>query len=870
MEANFSCVKCVDVSDSVENLHKKERRKRKSKTIKTSSSQDQTSQLIRSTSQAVVLSVAEEPGHAKVDDGFQDLVGDSSEWGVNSLSCVSSVDFLPATVCATSDYRDPVRDVADSSVDVGQDPVSTTSTHCDEADCCIDVPQIPVCVGRCRYQMFRPHIPVSTTAAPVRDEADSSVDVPQDPVSTTSTHCDEDDCSIDVPQIPVCVGRCRYQIFRPNIPVSTTAAPVRDVADSSVDVPQDPVSTTSTHCDEDDCSIDVPQIPVCVGRCRYQIFRPNIPVSTTAAPVRDVADSSVDVPQDPVSTTSTHCDEDDCSIDVPQIPVCVGRCRYQIFRPNIPVSTTAAPVRDVADSSVDVPQDPVSTTSTHCDEDDCSIDVPQIPVCVGRCRYQIFRPNIPVSTTAAPVRDVADSSVDVPQDPVSTTAAPVRDVADSSVDVPQDPVSTTSTHCDEDDCSIDVPQIPVCVGRCRYQIFRPNIPVSTTAAPVRDVADSSVDVPQDPVSTTSTHCDEDDCFIDVPQIPVCVGQCLYQIFRPNIPVSTTAAPVRDVADSSVDVPQDPVSTTAAPVRDVADSSVDVPQDPVSTTSTHCDEDDCFIDVPQIPVCVGQCRYQIFRPNIPVSTTAAPVRDVADSSVDVPQDPVSTTSTHCDEDDCSIDVPQIPVCVGRCRYQIFRPNIPVSTTAAPVRDVADSSVDVPQDPVSTTSTHCDEDDCFIDVPQIPVCVGQCRYQIFRPHIPVSTTAAPVRDVADSSVDVPQDPVSTTSTHCDEDDCCIDVPQIPVCVGQCRYQIFRPHIPVSTTAAPVRDVADSSVDVPQDPVSTTSTHCDEDDCCIDVPQIPVSVGQCRYQIFRLRLTDGALNFKSIKVNDIITIF
>ncbi|XP_039547919.1 aurora kinase-like isoform X1 [Pimephales promelas] len=166
MGLKFSCVKCVDVSDNGDNLHKKQKRKRKEKTIKTTSSQDQTSHQVTYTSAVEVLIVAEEPGHVdQVDDewsdaAFQALVGDSSEWGadaIDSLSCVWSIGDLQATVCATSDDSIPVQDVAYYRA---------------------NVPRVPARdVACCR---------ANVTQVPVRDVADCSVDVPQVPVSTTS------------------------------------------------------------------------------------------------------------------------------------------------------------------------------------------------------------------------------------------------------------------------------------------------------------------------------------------------------------------------------------------------------------------------------------------------------------------------------------------------------------------------------------------------------------------------------------------------------------------------------------------------------------------------------------------------------------
>ncbi|XP_039517691.1 calcium-dependent protein kinase 11-like, partial [Pimephales promelas] len=181
---------------------------------------DQTSQLVPRTIEAEILSVAEEPGHAEVDDewsedAFQDLVGDSSEWSadvLNALSSVSILDVLQPTACATSDRvpvldvatyranvrRVPARHVADSSVDVPQVPVSTTSAPgLETADCCVDV---PVCATS-DWEDDGPPVPDCATSdweddgPPVPDCATSDWEDDGPPVPDCATSDWEDDGS---------------------------------------------------------------------------------------------------------------------------------------------------------------------------------------------------------------------------------------------------------------------------------------------------------------------------------------------------------------------------------------------------------------------------------------------------------------------------------------------------------------------------------------------------------------------------------------------------------------------------------------------------------------------------------------------------
>ncbi|CAM4534913.1 unnamed protein product [Leuciscus chuanchicus] len=311
---------------------------------------DQTSQHVTSTSEAEVLSVAEEPGHAEIadewsDDAFQDLVRDSSEWGadvLNSLSCIFSdfnvnnlqtpvcvatdlsVDVLQATVCATSDCRVPVRDVAYYRANIPRVPVRDVA-------------------------YYRANIP----RVPVREVAYDRASVPRIPV------CDVADCSVDVPQVPV----------------STTSAPGLDVADCSVDVPQ------VTVCAISDCRDDAPQFTVCaISDCRD-----DVPQVTVCA----ISDCRDDVPQFTVCATS------DCGDDVPQVTVCAtSDCRDDV--PQVTVCATS-------DCRDDVPQVTVCATS------DCGVNVPhdgptgdtvspqlkQLEVNeiidIGSCSYEIVR-----------------------------------------------------------------------------------------------------------------------------------------------------------------------------------------------------------------------------------------------------------------------------------------------------------------------------------------------------------------------------------------------------------------------------------------------------------------------------------------------
>ncbi|CAM4735968.1 unnamed protein product [Leuciscus chuanchicus] len=295
---------------------------------------DQTSQHVTSTSEAEVLSVAEEPGHAEIadewsDDAFQDLVRDSSEWGadvLNSLSCIFSdfnvnnlqtpvcvatdlsVDVLQATVCATSDCRVPVRDVAYYRANIPRVPVRDVA-------------------------YYRANIP----RVPVREVAYDRASVPRIPV------CDVADCSVDVPQVPV----------------STTSAPGLDVADCPVDVPQ------VTVCAISDCRDDAPQVTVCAtSDCRD-----DVPQVTVCA----ISDCRDDVPQVTVCATS------DCRDDAPQVTVCAtSDCRDDV--PQVTVCATS-------DCGVNVPHDgPTGDTVS-----------PQLKqlvneiIDIGSCSYEIGR-----------------------------------------------------------------------------------------------------------------------------------------------------------------------------------------------------------------------------------------------------------------------------------------------------------------------------------------------------------------------------------------------------------------------------------------------------------------------------------------------
>ncbi|CAM4725729.1 unnamed protein product [Leuciscus chuanchicus] len=271
---------------------------------------NQTSQHVTSTSEAEVLSVAEEPGHAEIvdewsDDAFQDLVRDSSDWGadvLNSLSCIFSdfnvnnlqtpvcvatdlsVDVLQATVCATSDCRVPVRDVAYYRANIPRVPVREVAY--DRAS----VPRVPVRdVADCSVDV--PQVPVSTTSAPGLDVADCCVDVPQ------FTVCAISDCRDDVPQVTVCaISDCRD-----DVPQVTVCA----ISDCRDDVPQ------VTVCAISDCRDDVPQVTVCaISDCGDDF--PQFTVCATSAPGLDVADC-VDDLQFEVCATS------DCSVNVPHV-----------------------------------------------------------------------------------------------------------------------------------------------------------------------------------------------------------------------------------------------------------------------------------------------------------------------------------------------------------------------------------------------------------------------------------------------------------------------------------------------------------------------------------------------------------------------
>ncbi|CAM4730902.1 unnamed protein product [Leuciscus chuanchicus] len=302
-----------------------------------SSLADQTSQHVTSTSEAEVLSVAEEPGHAEIDDewsddAFQDLVRDSSEWGadvLNSLSCIFSdfnvnnlqtpvcvatdlsVDVLQATVCATSDCRVPVRDVAYYRANIPRVPVREVAY--DRAS----VPRVPVRdVADCSVDV--PQVPVSTTSAPGLDVADCCVDVPQ------VTVCAISDCRDDVPQVTVCaISDCRD-----DVPQVTVCA----ISDCRDDVPQ------VTVCAISDCRDDVPQVTVCaISDCGDDF--PQFTVCVTSAPGLDVADC-VDDLQFEVCATS------DCRVNVPHVGptgdtvsphhvneiIDIGSCSYEIGR----------------------------------------------------------------------------------------------------------------------------------------------------------------------------------------------------------------------------------------------------------------------------------------------------------------------------------------------------------------------------------------------------------------------------------------------------------------------------------------------------------------------------------------------------------
>ncbi|XP_077062357.1 uncharacterized protein LOC143714806 [Siphateles boraxobius] len=310
--------------------------------------QDQTSQHVTSTSEPELLSVAEEPGHAEVDDewsddAFQDLVGDSSEWGadvLNSLSCVFSdfnvntlqtpvcvatdlsVDVLQATVCATSDYRVPVRDVAYYRANVSRVPVRDVAYYR------ANVHQVPVRdVAYCG---------ANVPQVPVRDVAYYRANVPQVPVRGVAY------CGANVPQVPV-RGVAYYRANVPRVPV---------LPDCSVDVPQVPVSTTSApDLDVADCCIDVPQVPVCA-----------------------ILDCRDDFPQVPVCAIS------DCKDDVPQVPVCaISHCRDDV--PQVTVCATS-------DCLVNVPHvgptgDTVSPQLKQLEDNEI--------INVGSCSYEIGR-----------------------------------------------------------------------------------------------------------------------------------------------------------------------------------------------------------------------------------------------------------------------------------------------------------------------------------------------------------------------------------------------------------------------------------------------------------------------------------------------
>ncbi|XP_056094925.1 serine/threonine-protein kinase pim-2-like [Rhinichthys klamathensis goyatoka] len=193
---------------------------------------DRTSQHV--TSEPEVLPVAEEPGHAEVndewsDDVLQDLVGDLSEWSadvLNALSCVFSdfndntlqppvcvatdlsVDIPQATVFATSDYRVPVRDVADYRANFPR-----------------------VLIRDVAY--YRANLP----RVPVPVEADCSVDVPQVPVSTTSAPVfDVVDCCSDVSQVLVCASSdCRVDIHHESVRLTEdTVSPQSQLEDYEI------------------------------------------------------------------------------------------------------------------------------------------------------------------------------------------------------------------------------------------------------------------------------------------------------------------------------------------------------------------------------------------------------------------------------------------------------------------------------------------------------------------------------------------------------------------------------------------------------------------------------------------------------------